>query len=82
MNKGSTLFTLITKREGSEVEKDYLYDNYEQLNLNTKWWIHTIAYITLIGGLGNILTSIQRRSLKNVSVSFYMFILALANTGK
>ena len=82
MNTSGTLLTLITTREGSEVEKRVLYNDYQQVYLNIKWWINTIAYITIVGGLGNILTFMQKRSLKNVSVSFYTFILTLADKGK
>ena len=40
--------------------------------------------LTLVGTIGNILTLyiMRRTSLKNVSTCFYMFLLALADTGK
>ena len=82
MNTSDTLFTLITITEGSEVKKQNLHDNYEQLYLNIEWWINTIEYITVIGGLGNILTFMEKGFHKNVSVCFFMSILALADTGK
>ena len=82
MNTSGTLFTLTTTTEAAEVEKQNLYDDYKQLYFNIEWWINSIAYITVVGGLGNILTFIQRGFLKNVSMCFYMSILALADTGK
>ena len=82
MNTSGTLFTLITATEGSDIEKQNLYDDYKQLYFNTEWWINTIAYITVVGGSATILTFMQRGFLKNVSMCFYMSILALADTGK
>ena len=39
--------------------------------------------LTLLGTIGNILTMyiMRKTSLKNVSTCFYMFLLALADTG-
>ena len=82
MNTSGTLFGLITTTEGSEVEKQNLYDDYKQLYFNIEWWINTVAYIAVIGGLGNILTFMQKGFLKSVSVCFYISILVLADTGK
>ena len=82
MNTSNTLFTLVTTTEGSEDEKHNLHDDYKQLYIDIEWWINTIAYITVVGGLGNILTFMQRGFLKNVSMCFYMSILALADTRK
>ena len=82
MNTSDTLFTLITITEGSEVKKLNLHDNYEKPFFNIEWWINTIAYNTVIGGLGNILTFMQKGFHKNVSVCFFMSILSLADTGK
>ena len=82
MNTSGILFTLITRRKGSEVEKLVLYNDYQQLHLNIEWWINTIAYITVVYGLGNILTFMKRGSLKNVSMCLYVSILALAGKGK
>ena len=82
MNISHVLFILITTKEGFKVEKHYLHDYYEQLYLNIEWWMNTIAYITVVGGFGNILTFIQRGFLKNVSVCFFISILALADTCK
>ena len=50
--------------------------------IDIEWWLNTIIYITVVGGLVNILKFIQRGFLKNVSMCFYMSILALADTGK
>ena len=82
MNISGALFTLITTTEGSEVEKQDLHADYKQLYFNIEWWFNTIAYITVVGGLGNILIFMQRGFLKNVSRCFYMSILALADTSK
>ena len=85
MNTSNTLFPLITTTEESEVEKLDLYDDYndyKQIYIDIEWWFNTIAYIAVIGGLANILTFMQRGFLKNVSMCFYMSILALADTGK
>ena len=82
MNTSGTLFTLITTSEGSEVGNIDLYDDYTQLYIDIEWWFNTIAYITVVGGLGNILKFIQRGYLKNVSMCFYMSILALPDTSK
>ena len=43
MNTSDVLFTLITTKEGFEVEKHYLHDYYKQLYLNIEWWFNTIA---------------------------------------
>ena len=82
MNTSGTLFALITTTEAAEVEKQNLYDDYKQLYFNTEWWFNTIAYITVVGGLGNILSFMQRGFHKNVSTCFYMSILVLADTSK
>ena len=56
MNTSGTLFAIIiTTTEAAEVEKQNLYDDYKQLFFNTEWWFNTIAYITVVGGLGNII---------------------------
>ena len=82
MNTSNTLFTLITTSEGSEVGNIDLHDDYKQLYIDIEWWFNTIAYITVVGGLGNILKFIQRGYLENVSMCFYMSILVLPDTGK
>ena len=82
MNTSNTLFTLITTSEGSDVRNIDLHDEYKQLYIDIEWWSNTIAYITVVGGLGNILKFIQRGYLKNVSMCFYMSILAVPDTGK
>ena len=81
MNTSGTLFALITTTEAAKVEKQNLYDDYKQLYFNWEWWFNTIAYITVVGGLGNILSFMQRGFLKNVSMCFYMSMLVLADTG-
>ena len=82
MNISNTLFELITPSGGSDIDKQNLYDDYKQIHIDLEWWINTITYITVVGGLGNILTFMQRGFLENVSMYFYMSILALADTGK
>ena len=82
MNTSNILFPLITTAEGSEVGNIDLYDDYKMIYIDIEWWLNTITYITVVGGLGNILKFIQRGFLKNVSMCFYMSILALADTGK
>ena len=82
MNTSNTLFPLITTTEAAEVGNIDLYDDYKQIYINIEWRINTIAYITVVSGLANILTFIQRGFLKNLSMCFYMSILALADTGK
>ena len=82
MNTSNTLFTLITISEGSEIEKQNLYDDYKQLFFNKEWWLNTIAYITVVCGIGNILTFMQRGFLKNVLLRFYFVILALVDMGR
>ena len=84
MNIGETVVTLNTTTEAVELGKLDLYDNYKQININTEWWINSIVYITIVGGLGNILTFIvmQRGFYKNISMYLYMSILTLAGKGK
>ena len=82
MDTSNILSTLITTKEGSEVEKQNLHDNYEQFYFNIEWCLNSIAYITVVGGLGNILSFMQKGFHKNVYVGFFMSILALADTGK
>ena len=80
MNTSNTLLTLITATDGSKVEK--FHDDHKQIYIDTEWWINTIAYITVVCGLGNIVKIMQRGFLKNVSMCFYMSILALGDTGR
>ena len=82
MNTSGTLFPLITTTEAAEVGNIDLYDDYKQIYIDIEWWMNTIAYITVIGGLGNILTFMQRGFLKNVLLRFYFLILALVDMGR
>ena len=61
MNTSGTLVTLTTTTKGPEIEKLELNDDYKQLNCNKEWWFNTIAYTTVVGGLGNILTFFAKR---------------------
>ena len=72
----------ITITEVAAVGNIDLYDDYKQLFFNKERWFNTIAYITVVGGFGNILKFIQTGYLKNVSMCFYMSILALPDIGK
>ena len=82
MNTGDTLFTHSTTPKGSEAEKHDLYDDYKQIYLIIEWWINAFICITIVCGLRNILTFMHRGFLKDVSMSFYMSILALVDSGK
>ena len=82
MDTVCTLVTLNTTQEGSEVEKLDLYDNYKKIIINIEWWINSIAYIIIFGGLGNILTFMKRGFLKNVLMCLCLSILTLVNKGK
>ena len=86
MNTTDIFSTQNTTTEAAEVEKLHIHDDYKQLYIDIEWWIYVIIYITLpvFGGFGNILTFIvmQRGSLKEISVCFYMSMLALSDTGK
>ena len=82
MNTSGTLFTLIKTTEATTVGNIDLYDDYKQLFFNKEWWFNTIIYITVVSGLGNILTFMQRGFLQNVLLRFYFLILALVDMGR
>ena len=86
MNTTDTFSTQNTTTEAAQVGMLDLYDDYKQLYIDIEWWMNAISFIVFpaFGGFGNILTFIvmQRGSLKEISVCFYMSMLALSDTGK
>ena len=86
MNTTDIFSTQNTTTEAAEVGKLDLYDDHKQLYIDIEWWMNAISFIVfpVFGGFGNILTFIvmQRGSLKEISVCFYMSMLALSDTGK